>query len=392
MRLSFIGVSLSPELKSVLAKNAFSVDVLASPNKCKPKSADLIAYSLSQLKDLKAVTTLRESNPHAWIALVVDRKFFQKAQNDFIHCEDKNAVWLKEDWEEHFWLLFQQFLEARKLINRIEILEKENDTLTVHSQEMLEHSKKIVSRIERDVHLAENIHKKLLPQFVPNIPGLRVAAKYIPAAGLGGDYYDLFEFPDQKRLGVLLADSKTHGIAAALLTALLKLRMEEMKDRFPSAASFVEHLNKELAHTTESMSLFYGIFDRTTLQFQYASAGDIHPVHWRDGTSLSYPKLSNPPLGTADNFSFRDRTISLKPGDLILLHTDGLCAPLGAGPNDIQDKVLDVLHSKAALADPLQVQNEFLGRIDKFLEKSKLPDDVTLIHLLIDDRALYKVS
>lgn len=392
MRLAFVGISPSVELKGILAKNAFQVEVLSSPTKLKSKTFDLVAFALASVKDLKAVESLREKNPDTWIALVVDKKFFQAHQNDFIHCEAKNAVWLQEDWQEHFWLLFQQFLEAKKLQQRVAELERENKNLTFHSQEMLDHSKKIVSRIERDVHLAESIQKKLLPQYAPNLPGLRVAAKYIPAAGLGGDYYDLFEFADQKRLGVLLADSKTHGIAAALLTALLKIRVEEMKDRFPSAASFVEHLNRELAHTTESMSLFYGVFDRTTLQFQYASAGNMHPVHWRDGASLSYPKLTNPPLGTADNFNFKERTIALKPGDLILLHTDGLCAPLGADPADVHDKVLEVLHSKATLSDPLQVQNEFLGRIDRFLEKSKLPDDLTLIHLLIDERALYKVS
>jgi serine phosphatase RsbU (regulator of sigma subunit) len=217
--------------------------------------------------------------------------------------------------------------------------------------------------------------------------------KYLPAAGLGGDYYDIFEMGDRKHFGVLIADSKTHGMAAALLSVLLKTRIEEMKDRFPESRAFVEYLNAEIQQMNQKalsqLALLYGIFDRSTLTFRYTSAGHLKPLLWRGGRPEPLPPVSNPPLGGVDRFAFRECAVTLRPGDLLIFHTDGLEGPLTDRHPSAFEKMVEILKDKEPRPDPLDVQNELMALVDRSIERKPLEDDLTMIHLSIDEKTLY---
>ncbi|MCB0403285.1 MAG: SpoIIE family protein phosphatase [Bdellovibrionales bacterium] len=358
-------------------------------------AADAIVYHPTETGAQKELSRLRQRFPDTWCALIFRSEWFQntpllQACRDF-HAD---AMWSLPIWEIQLGLTLKKFLEQIAQQKHSIEIEKGYEKLREEYEEISAKATQLITQFEKDVALASNIQRSLLPQKTPKIPGVRIVTKYKPASGFGGDYYDIFEFGDKKRYGFLIADSKTHGMAAALLTVLIKIRLEEMKDLFPDSKSFVQHLNTEIqqVHKKEmnSLSVFYGILDRTSLTFQYTSAGSLTPLLWRLGEATPLSTSPNPALGEANDFSFKESFITLKPADLLLLHSDGLEAVLGS--QSTKTTLSSILSGADPIPDPQEVQNEILGRVDKFVETSPLKDDVTLIQMLVEGNTLYVAS
>jgi serine phosphatase RsbU (regulator of sigma subunit) len=394
MNVGFVGTQPGEDLKRGLLAGKFPFECLRRlPDPIDlPQILVFAPKTPAALKDLKA---LKERDPLLWIGLVLPKAWLDDPQwqQALLTCPEKNDVWAQEVWETLFWFALQKAAEYREMREKMRDLEEQNQVLKKHYDDLTKSSEKLVAQFERNVGLAGNIQRSLLPKRSPDIPGISLAVKYIPASGAGGDYYDIFEFGDRKRYGFLLADSKTHGMAATLLSVLLKVRLEEMKDRFPDAKSFMEFINDEIRNLHEkdlaTLSLLYGILDRSSLQFHFCVAGNLQPTVWRGGKPVDpgvIPKA--PPLGGMDHFAYREQTLKLQPGDLLLLHTDGLEAPLGHSGR----KLGDLSAAKEPSPDPLEVQNEIMGLVDACRAKGPLPDDITLIHLAVDARALYLAS
>ncbi|MCB0417766.1 MAG: SpoIIE family protein phosphatase [Bdellovibrionales bacterium] len=392
MRLVFVGIAPGEHLLETLRSNG----VETSSAKTLPQDAcDAIIYHPASPSAGQELSELRNRFPSAWCALVAKPEWFQQAP--FLQaCAElhADALWSLPSWEIQLGLTLKKVLGQLAHQQHLIDIEKEYERLRDEYEEISSKATQLITQFEKDVALASNIQRSLLPKKTPQIPDIRLVTKYKPAAGFGGDYYDIFEFGDKKRYGFLMADSKTHGMAAALLTVLIKIRLEEMKDRFPDSKSFVEHLNTEIQHVHKkemnSLSLFYGILDRSSLSFQYTSAGALTPLLWRLGEATPLSTAANPALGEANDFSFRESFISLKPGDLLLLHTDGLEGVLGA--ESTKTSLASILSEADPAPDPQEIQNEILGKVDRHLEGATLKDDITLIQILVEGRALYVAS
>jgi sigma-B regulation protein RsbU (phosphoserine phosphatase) len=274
-------------------------------------------------------------------------------------------------------------------MDRVRKLQKESRHLKIQMRRLGERADTLAVQVTENLRLAEHLQRSLLPKFTPEIPNISVTVKYLPAAGMGGDYYDVFEFGDKYRYGFLLADSQTHGLAATLLSVLLKVRLEEMKERFPDTHSFLRFLNEELIQANRgekaTLSLFYGILDRNSLQFEYTAAGPLLPLLVRNGKMTRIKTLANPPLGKEEQAAFRSNLITLKPADHFILHSDGL-------DRTFKGRVLEIFRSlvPALGADgSLGFQNEVLARIHAHNRHSPLADDITLIQISVHERALY---
>lgn len=397
MKLLFFGIEPSSEFKKTVISHGFSCSVCSSISAMGTiKNADFIVISVKKKSDLKKLEALRSYFQKSWISAVVSERSLLDSEfhSSLLESDAKDAVWLEKSWETIFWFSYQQMLNFKGLFKRAQNAERQLIQYQEKTSSLSEVSSKLIDKFNKDIDLAENIQRILRPRFSPQIPGISLSVKYIPSLEGGGDYYDVFEFGDKKRFGILLADSKTHGMAATLLSVLLKLRLEEMKDRFPNSSAFVKFLNREIrsVHTSKneaSMALFYGILDRASLTFQFSSAGGLKPVLWRQGTNHPIPDLQNPEVGVTDHYEFRDCTVSLQPGDLLILHTNGLEAPLKKGNLVAEDRILSLLKKSKKNPDPLGTQNELMGFIDEYTSRKKLKDDVTLIQLAVDERALY---
>lgn len=401
MKLFFVELTPSDLLDKALISSGLSTQIISKISQV-PKSdnSNVIVWAPKTPSDLKALPTLRKRQPATWIVLVVEDEWLKDAKrhNLLLACPEKNDVLLRKHWEATLGFSLQRATAQVSLFTRIATLKKECRDLKTHYEDLSASSTRLIEQLEKDVGLATDIQRSLLPKASPQIPGVSVSVKYLPAAGLGGDYYDLFDFGDRRHFGVLLADSKTHGMAAALLSVLLKVQLEKMKETYPDSKTFVEFLNQEIKNFHEKdlapLSLLYGIFDRASLTFQYTSAGPLSPILWRGTRAVTLPVLNNPPLGGMNQYTFRETVTPLQPGDLLILHTDGLEAPLTASTNTQSafERIVQILGRKQAVPDPVEVQIELLGLIDRYLETKPLADDLTLIQFAVDGHALYVAS
>jgi len=390
MRCLFLGTELNKALSQDLFAQKVEIDKKSATDILKIKNEspyDLIVFAPKRIDAVSDLSHLRRHSPEAWIVLVADPTWLKDEVNiqTIFNLTEKNEVWLKDHWPTTFPFFFQTFLRRsagtpENPARQIEALNEQVATL--------------VQQLERDVELAARIHRILLPKNTPKIPGVEIAVRYLPATGKGGDYYDIFEFGDKKRFGILMADSKSHGMAASLLGVLVKVRLEEMKERFPDSKSFVEFLNKEIKgvseHDISSLSLFYGIFDRASLTFQYTGAGHLRPMICRLGETPELTSHQNPALGGADPFDFQQVTLRLQPGDQVVLFTDGWDHLFQGQAAEHIRKIVAQHASQPTLSTALTT--ELMGMVDAFKLKTPLKDDLTVIQFSVQEKAIYLVQ
>ena len=235
-------------------------------------------------------------------------------------------------------------------------------------------------RAEREHHIAETLQRSLLPDRLAEIPGLEIAARYVPATGgmeIGGDWYDVVSLP-RGAVGLAIGDVAGHGLRAASTMGQLRmaLRAYALEEESPAAVVARAHLLTARLLTTEMATLVYLVFDPDTGDVRFANAGHPPPlVVGADGSTAYLEGALGPPLGVdaeADPEEARDR---LEPGSTLVLFTDGLVERRG---DSIRDG-LDRLRREAAAArgDLEELCDHLLGS----LIGDQADDDVALLVL-----------
>jgi hypothetical protein len=390
MFVLFVGTGPRASLERALTAGGGVIHRDRWPDEGPPPDLVAIRHSGSDTaRFLRELAIWHERFPRAWIAAIVSRSALRDRAltRELLRCPSLDDVWGVANWQSLFWFAARRAQREQRLRAGLAPAALPADWSTVSDA-----SGHLVRQLERDVELASHIQRSLLPKSFPQIPGVALAAKYLPATSVGGDYYDIFEFGDRRRFGVLLADSKTHGMAAALLSVLLKLRLEEMKERFPDSRSLLMHLHQELhqidAKDRASLSVLYGILDRNALTFQYTAAGHLQPLLWRQNRRVGELLAATAALGEGQAPVFNEQTVQLKPGDLLFFHTDGLFQILGARGAPLEE-LERMLSGRGAFPDPIDIQMDLLGLVHQHQEKAELPDDVTILQFAIGPRALY---
>lgn len=393
MNLYTIRLTASSPFSKLLSTHGFKL--IQTIPKTKDTNAPVAWILVKHARDLDLVANLRKKLPQTWIVLVVPPTWLtnEKLVSALVECHDKNDIATTQDWFKRFWFVLQAGLSHQTQCREVLRLKKEGNILSRQINDMSERATLLISQLEKNLELAEGIQRSLLPKFTPDIPGVNLCVKYLPASGVGGDYYDIFEFGDKRRFGFLLADSQNHGIAALLLSILLKVRLEEMKERFSESRSFVDFLSRELLTHRKDMAtlnLLYGILDRHSLSFEFTVAGNLCPFLVRHGKVETLVSHINPPLGSVDHSVYRENRLTLKPGDLMILHTDGLEQPLSE--RDGIHRLIESVFKEQESPDSLFVQNEILARIRAYSHSRALTDDITLMQIHVLEKALYLAS
>jgi serine phosphatase RsbU (regulator of sigma subunit)/anti-sigma regulatory factor (Ser/Thr protein kinase) len=182
---------------------------------------------------------------------------------------------------------------------------------------------------EQERRMTETLQRTFLPESLPEVPGLRLTAKYLPATdpGIGGDWYDVFVLPSGA-VALAMGDVSGHGLRAAALMGRIRnaLRACALEVENPSEA--VDRLDRlmELLDVTDIVTLLFGIVDTELSEFRFVSAGHVPPLLIKpDGqSSFADDDWGNPPLGIGHLHPFRENIVPLEAGTSLLLYTDGL--------------------------------------------------------------------
>ncbi len=189
-------------------------------------------------------------------------------------------------------------------------------------------------RYEAERAAATTLQRSLLPPRLPHVPGLELAARYLPGqkrTQVGGDWYDVFELRNG-RIGLVVGDVVGNGIPAAAAMGQLRNALRAFASEGLTPATTLSRLNA----LTESMATFatvtFTAIDPHTRACRYARAG--HPpalVLRPDGTVVQLDDANGPPIGAlAGDVEYTQATLTLEPGSTLLLYTDGLIETPGA--------------------------------------------------------------
>jgi integral membrane sensor domain MASE1/anti-sigma regulatory factor (Ser/Thr protein kinase) len=184
-------------------------------------------------------------------------------------------------------------------------------------------------KAEREHRIAETLQRGLLPDRLPEVPGIGLAARYVPAGAemaVGGDWYDVVELPSG-RIGLAIGDVAGHGPRAASTMGQLRMALRAYALEEPSPAEVVRRLDRLVSRLlmSEIVTLVYLVLDLDSGMVQFANAGHPPPLVVRAGDQISFLEDGlGPPLGCDDPGLPAEARFRLVPGSTLLLFTDGL--------------------------------------------------------------------
>ncbi len=188
--------------------------------------------------------------------------------------------------------------------------------------------------IRSDLGRAEVIQGALLPKSPPIVEGFSLNALYRPGHELGGDLYAA-SLIDERHLALCIADASGHGVAAAMLSVLLKERLhliEQENGRPLAPARVLEALNHGLVDQTVTPGMFvtaaYCVLDLRERELVFAAAGHPPLLQVTASGGASFLERTGPALGLRENARYGEKRVKLAEGDRLLFYTDGL---LGLG-------------------------------------------------------------
>ena len=249
---------------------------------------------------------------------------------------------------------------------------------------------KLVHEREREFELARNIQRGLLPLTPPELSGLEIGGTSRPAQVVGGDHFDFLVLPDS-RLAISIADASGHGIAAALLMAETCAYIRALALTHADLERILTLANRRLVEDSTDdhfVTLLLARLDPRTRSLIYQSAGH-NPGYVLDGDGNVKAVLpsTGTPLGLFQDADFSSTVaITLAPGDLIFLYTDGVVESFSAdggqfGVERALEAVLAHRHQS-----PHQIIEALLHAVSDFSGNMQL-DDRTAVIIKIEPSA-----
>jgi serine phosphatase RsbU (regulator of sigma subunit) len=242
-------------------------------------------------------------------------------------------------------------------------------------------------RLSRELVIAREVQRKLLPQDLPTVTGLTVAASSVSAQEVGGDYYDFVEI-DEGTWAFIVGDVSGKGTSAAFYMAELKGIFLALSALTDSPGVFLDHANRALANSMEKnvfISVVYGVLDLKREEFTLARAGHCPAIFVNGNGSSRFLRTGGLGLGLDRGHLFKKvlqaETVQLKAGDVFVLYTDGVVESRNVtGEEYGYDRLMTAVcehHGKTVE----EMHSALLRDLNRFLGEKAYDDDMTLLVL-----------
>lgn len=249
----------------------------------------------------------------------------------------------------------------------------ENARLLKEEQELI--------KVQQELRLAYEIQMNLLPETSPQIDGYEIFGTSIPAKEVGGDYFD-FIAAEKNKMAFCVGDISGKGMPAALLMSNLQASVRGQTLVRSNVKDCMEKINSMLFHNTppeKFSTFFYGILDSENHKIIYSNAGHNYPFLFSKKRGLVQLEKGDIVLGCMETFQFGEHSISLEPGDLLLLYSDGITEAINENEEELGEEEM----TKVIIENP---DISLKKMADLILEKVKLHsgdnlqyDDMTLV-------------
>jgi sigma-B regulation protein RsbU (phosphoserine phosphatase) len=240
--------------------------------------------------------------------------------------------------------------------------------------------------LRRELDVAGEVQRKLLPGDLSYLRGLELAAICRPARMVGGDFYDLLLLPGG-RFGLTLGDVSGKGFPAAVMMASIHTLLRTLLLHNPSDLSPVIGELNDVIHASSSAdrysTLFCGVLNETRSELTYVNAGHIPPFIIRAGGQIDRPSEGELPVGLLPGTSYWQHRASVAPGDLIVCISDGFVEAQNTQGELWDGSLLEenLRHSRDLPVE--QVLAGLVRAVDDYADGAEQADDMTAVVLRV---------
>ncbi len=245
------------------------------------------------------------------------------------------------------------------------------------------HEEALVQRaVQREMELAREVQRSLLPQNRPACDGFHFFDYYEPAHSIGGDYYDYVPLPND-RLAVLVADVSGHGIPAALVMTRLSAEVRFCLATIPEPGQILSRLNQLLCDDGADdrfVTMVLLVIDFARSEMTIANAGHLSPIVRDRQAKLAHHSdaIKGPPLGAVPDHEYRQERVPLAPHESVILVTDGVHEAMNSQGDQFGfERLHAILASSAKSLDELG--NRVVQEVCQFLGDTPQSDDICIV-------------
>ena len=238
--------------------------------------------------------------------------------------------------------------------------------------------------LNNELEMARQIQLSILPHSIPKLPGLEIAARFLPMTSVAGDFYDFIEI-DEKHIGILIADVSGHGLPSALIASMLQVALTAQAGHASDPAKVLLGLNHALCgkFTYNFVTAAYVYVDLEKNLMRYAGAGHPPVLQWRNSTGQTAKLLENGlVLGMVEEATYDALEFPLELGDRYVLYTDGVLEATNSAREEFgADRFMRFIENhKHLVAD--QFSETFLTELSRWSNQTAeqgQQDDITLL-------------
>lgn len=243
-------------------------------------------------------------------------------------------------------------------------------------------------QMERELAVAASIQQGLFPAVLPEVPGFQLAAMNRPAQQVGGDYYDALALTrggrTDPRCLLCVADVSGKGLSASLLMSTLQATLRALFDDHVSLAELARATNELLYATTPGNKYATAalvLVDSDTGRCLYVGAGHTESLLVRADGRLEWLGATGIPLGLFPDMAWNEQKVTLRPGDTLVLYSDGVSEAQTAQFAEFEPERLAEVVRAARHESPDAIIAQVLAAVDRFIEGAPQFDDITLMVL-----------
>jgi phosphoserine phosphatase RsbU/P len=243
--------------------------------------------------------------------------------------------------------------------------------------------------MKRDLQIAREIQTWLLPGAAPQIPGLTVAYATRPANTVAGDYYDVFPRPgrtnEDNRVVIAVADVAGKSIPAAMLMATFQASLKTLSTAQVPLTELAANMNRYACSNSQGglrfTTAFLAEYDPVRRTFDYINAGHNNPILRRTSGQIERLSVGGLPFGIMPEAKYEAASVTLAPGDWLVIFTDGLVEAENARQEEYgEPRMLTVLDAGKSVS-PADLLKRLMFELDVFVGSTPQHDDVTCMLL-----------
>jgi serine phosphatase RsbU (regulator of sigma subunit) len=252
---------------------------------------------------------------------------------------------------------------------------------------MLEIADRVV--MKRDLQIAREIQTWLLPGVPPQIPGISLAYATRPANTVAGDYYDVFPRPgrtnDDNRVVLAVADVAGKSIPAAMLMATFQASLKTLSTAQVALPELVANMNRYACTNSQGglrfTTAFLAEYDPVRRTLDYINAGHNNPILRRASGQIERLDVGGLPYGIMPEAQYQSASVTLAPGDWLIIFTDGLVEAENARQEEYGEARLLAAIEAGKSTEPDEMLKHLMAELDLFVGQTPQHDDVTCLLL-----------